>query len=256
MLNVKSLNSFFLVKQNLDKKPSYIIHYRGARRIAISSGKPIAVFNQSQVKENKEQRSLARKIMTETRSSITRYIRKHLDQGIPAIERKAPIYYLNRQLWSLMPVNSVFYLIDANHCYWRVAFILGYISKKLYLKYCDDPQCKTLRNIALAILNSSIKREYYRKGKKTHEIDCDISQYRQVYTNIRHYTYNNSGMVKNACEDYCIAYRVDGVYLLPQGLNKAMTIFKKNDLLYKTQKCIKIDEFNYSTADGEIKKMI
>jgi|WetSurMetagenome_2_1015567.scaffolds.fasta_scaffold255057_2 hypothetical protein len=255
MLNLKTIQSFSLVIKNLEKKPSFIVHYRGSRKIIISSGKAIAAYNTSTNKETKEQRSNARKIMTETRSSATRYIRKHLDSIIP-IERKAPVTYINRELWISMPVNSIFYLCDANHCYWRVAYTLGYISKKLYLKYCDNPEFKTLRNIALAILNSSIKREYFRKGKLTHSISCDISLYQQLYTNIRHYTYNNSGQVLDKCPELCIAYRVDGVYVLPKGLNATMTIFKKNNLLYKTQKCIKIDSNNYSTADGEIKKMI
>jgi hypothetical protein len=200
-------------------------------------------------------RKNARRIMTETRSSVTRYIRKNLGT-IPVVERSHPVFYTNKELWNLLPVNTSFYLIDANHCYWRIAFILGYITKGLYLKYCDNQDYKTLRNIALAILNTGIRREYYHFGLKTHEIDCDVRDYRQIYTNIRHYAYNNSGEVRMTVQKYCIAYRVDGVYLLPQGIAKARRVFEKNNLLYKTARCIKIDDKNYSTQDGEIKKMI
>lgn len=255
MLKVKSLSSFLIIKENLSKKPSFLIHSRGSRKIFIANGKAIACFNQTMREEPADDRNKARKIMTETRSSITRYIRKNLG-NIPTIERKCPVYYMNRQLWDEMPVNTEFFLIDANHCYWRVAFILGYISKRLYLKYCDDPDYKTLRNIALAILNTGIKREYYRHGKKIHDIECNISDYRQVYTNIRHYTYNNCGQVRNSIENQCIAYRVDGAYVLPAGLKSAKKVFEKNNLLYKTVKCIKIDENNFCNEDGEIKKMI
>jgi hypothetical protein len=255
MLNVKTIQSFLIVKQNLAKKPSFLIHIRGNRKIAIANGKPVAMYNQSANSDKGEDRKNARHIMTETRSAVTRYIRKNLD-NIPAVNRSHPVFYTNKELWSLMPVNTMFYLIDANHCYWRVAYVLGYITKSLYLKYCDNADFKTLRNIALAILNTGIKREYYKKGEKTHEIDCDVSQYRQVYTNIRHYTYNNSGMIRTQTPKYCIAYRVDGVYILPQGLKKAKTIFTKNNLLYKVEKCIKIDDNNFANGDGEIKKMI
>jgi hypothetical protein len=89
-----------------------------------------------------------------------------------------------------------------------------------------------------------------------YEVECDVSLHTTLYDNIRHYTYNNSGQIKDTIPEYCIAYRVDGIYLLPEGLKKAKSIFRKNGLLFKVTKGVKVDDKNYCNEDGELKKIM
>jgi hypothetical protein len=257
MLQIKSKQSFQVVLNNLAGRGNFVILRRGRRSTIIANNKEIAYHQDGISKEVTDKRIDASQIMIQTRSLVTRYITKELKKGgLPEIERLHPVCYSNRELWNELPAGTEFYLIDASHCYWRIAYVMGCINEKLYSKYAEDKDYKTLRLIALSILVTRIKREYYRDGKLAYELETDTDTYRVVYQNIRYYAYNNSGQVKDAMPDLCIGYRVDGIYLLPEGLRKAKAIFKKNGLLYKTVKCIKVDDKNYSTSDGEIKKII
>jgi hypothetical protein len=256
MLQIKTKQSYNIIVKNLSGNGPFVIHKKGNRSTIIANNKTVAVYQETISSEIKNNRNHAEDIMKFTRASVTRYITKHIKEGVQKIENKSPVVYSNKELWRNLLVGTKFYLIDASHCYWRIAYILGYIGKGLYKKYCDDTEFKVLRNIALSILTVGLKREYYENGEKQREIECDVSDYQQVYKNIRYYTYNNSGEVKDAITDYCIAYRVDGILLLPKGLKTAKEIFTKNKLLYKVMKCIKVDDKNYSTSDGEIKKIV
>ncbi len=256
MLEITNKSSFGIVLRNLAAKPSYMIQCRGNRKTVFVDHQKVALFNDGTAEEIASNRRISKSIMAVVRASITRYINKNLSSGIHVIDRQAPVIYTDKILWSSLPIGTAFYLVDARHCYWRIAYILGYISRRTYLKYAENSQYKNLRNISLAILNTSIKREYYDHGQKTHEIYCDISHYQTIYKNIRHFAYNHSGQVRAALGDLCIAYRVDGIYTLPDGLNITRKLFRTSDLLYKVTTCQKYDDKNYVTSDGEIKKMI
>jgi hypothetical protein len=256
MLQVTSKQSFEIIKKNLSRKGSYSIHIRGSRSTIVAKNKYVAVFQKGLCSDIENRQKEASALMKTTRQQVSVYIKNNIESGLPKIEKNAPVIYSNKKLWDEIPVNTEFYHIDASHCYWRIAYIMGCITKNTYTKYAKNKDFKSLRLIALAILTTKIKREYYNETVKTHEIECDISLYKQVYQNIRHYTYNNSGAIKDAIPDYCIAYRVDGIYLLPEGLETAKKIFKKNGLLFKVAKCFKADEKNCVNEDGEIKKIV
>jgi hypothetical protein len=254
MLQVKSIDSFAGIIANISGKKPYAIETRGMRRIIIAGGKQLAVFRPG-VPNPDIQSKEARKLLASVRASITRYIKKH-DFNVSAIKKEYPVVFTNRLFWDSIPPQTEFYIIDGKHAYWRIAFILGYIPKKMYEKYAENKAMKTARNISLAILNSRHKKEFFLRDSKTHEIECDTSLYNQVYNNIRHYSYNLCGEIRNLLDDACFAYRTDGVFLLKPGLARAKKIFEKHNLLYKIEKCVKIDAKYYSTADGEIRKLI
>lgn len=257
MIQIKTKASFEIIKNNLLRKCDFIILKRGRRTtFIVAENKQIAYYQDGISNDIIDKKADASQIMKSVRSSVTKYISKYAKDRLPKVERLHPVVYSNRELWHNLPDGTKFFLIDASHCYWRIAFVMGCIGKTLYNKYAEDKDYKVLRLIALSILTIRIKREYYINGTFAYEKEEPTDNYRVVYQNIRHYAYNNSGQVKEAIKDYCIGYRVDGIFLLPEGLRKAKTIFKKNSLLYKVTKCVKVDDKNYSTEDGEMKKIV
>jgi hypothetical protein len=197
----------------------------------------------------------ARTLMKSVRSAVTRYINS-VNFQVPEIKKEYPVVFTNKLFWESIPSNTEFYIIDAKHAYWRIAFLHGYIKKGMYEKYAENKEIKAVRNIALAILNSTHKCEYYLDGQKIHECLCDTSLYSRVYNNIRYFSYNLCGKLRNDLDDSCFAYRTDGVFLLKPGLSRAKKIFEHNNLLYKIEKYVKIDNFSYTNQDGELKRFV
>jgi hypothetical protein len=255
MLIAKSRREYDLILHNVAAKGDYQLHVRGSSSTIISGGQKIARSSFSVSDEISAHRKMARTIMKTVRASVTRYITRNLG-AIPEIKQLAPVIYHNQQAWEKLNGDDDFFLVDARHCYWRVAYVLGYISKHIYFRYLISEDYKRLRNISLSILMSGIRREYYRSGEKIHSIECDVSQYRLIYKNIRFFTYNHSGMVRSMIGEQCIGYRTDGIFCTRAGLKETVYMFENNNLPCKITRCIKIDEKNYSTEDGEIKKMV
>lgn len=254
MLNVKTSESFDRIIKNLSKSGRYLVVYKGTRKIIRANGREIAIFRPG-IPNPELQNKEARKLMSAVKASVTRYLKKN-NFNVPEIKKEYPVVFTNRLFWESIPVNTEFYIIDAKHAYWRIAYILGYVNQKLYDKYADNKDLKQVKNISLAILNSIVRSEYYLNNNKTHEIECDTSLYSRVYNNIRFFSYNLCGRLRNDLDDSCFAYRTDGVFLLKPGLNRAKKIFEANNLLYKLEKYTKIDNKTYSTVDGELKKFM
>jgi hypothetical protein len=255
MLISKSSESFYKTAMVVSEKCLAIIETRSSRRVlSIRNGKreEIAEFHAG-IPNKDLQNKDARSLMKSVRSSVTKYI-KSVDFQVPEIKKEYPVVFTNRLFWESIPNNTEFYIIDAKHAYWRIAFLHGYIKKGMYEKYAENKEMKAARNIALAILNSTHKCEYYLNGEKIHECVCDTSLYSRIYNNIRYSSYNLCGRLRNDLDDACFAYRTDGVFLLKPGLHRAKKIFDDNNLLYKIEKCVKIDNKSYSTVDGELKR--
>jgi hypothetical protein len=255
MIITRSKESFRIALKNISAKGDYSIEKQGTKQIIVKDRRRILLLSNSASTDNNNNPVNVKQLFKTVKSSFSKYLRANEfnPEIIPEIYSSC---FVNKELWSKLSVNTEIIHIDARHCYWRVAKVLGYISDNVYQKYVKIPDAKTLRNISLSRVTSNHKREYYSKGQKIYEVDCDISLYKLMYDNIRHYTYNNSGAVKDAIANYCIAYRVDGIYLLPEGLKKAQSIFKKNGLLFKVTKCFKADEKNCVDEDGEMKKIL
>jgi hypothetical protein len=254
MLQIKTIESFSNVAQNIGLKYPYQIEIKGLRKIIWANGKELAAFRPGTPNPDLKSKK-ARKLMALVRSSVTRYIKK-VKLQVPEIRKEYPVVFTNRLFWASIPANTDFYIIDAKHCYWRIAYLQGYIGETLYKNYADDKDMKMVKNISLAVLNSIHKREYFRDNNKIAEFECDIALYSRVYNNIRYFSYNLCGKIRNALDDACFAYRTDGVFLLKPGLNRAKKIFEANNLLYKIEKCVKIDDKSYCNSDGEFKRFI
>lgn len=254
MLQIKTLESFNKIIQTVSHKGTYAIQIKGMRKIICANGKDLAVFRPG-IPNPELKSKKARKLMQLTRSSISRYIKK-VDFQVPEIKKEYSVVFTNRLFWDSIPVNTEFYIIDAKHAYWRIAYLHNYIGKTLYEKYAHDKDMKMVRNIALAVLNSTLKREYYSGIEKITDIECDISLYSRVYNNIRYFSYNLCGRLRNDLDAHCFAYRTDGILLLKPGLARAKKIFEENNLLYKIEKYVKIDDKTYADSDGELKRFM
>jgi hypothetical protein len=257
MLTIKTSESFNKTLMVVSRKCLAIVETKSSRSvIVIKNGKRKELAEFHNGLPNKDlQSKAARSLMKCVRSSVTRYI-KSVNYQVPEIKKEYPVVFTNRLFWDSIPDNTEFYIIDAKHAYWRIAYLHGYIGKIMYLKYAENKEMKAVRNISLAILNSVHKCEYYKDSKKITEILCDTSLYSRVYNNIRYFSYNLCGRLRNALDDACFAYRTDGVFLLKPGLARAKKIFEENNLLYKIEKCIKIDNKTYSNSDGELKRFM
>lgn len=254
MLQIRTIDSFNDVITHVASKSPFAIEIKGLRKIIYINKKKVAAFRPGTPNPELQSRE-ARKLMAAVRAAVTRYIKK-VKFDVPEIRKEYPVVFTNRFFWDSIPANTEFYVIDAKHAYWRIAFLHGYIGQKLYEKYADDKKMKTVKNISLAVLNSIHKMEYYKKGKKFAEIECNTSQYSRVYNNIRYFSYNLCGKIRNDLDDACFAYRTDGVFLLKPGLARVKKIFEANNLLYKIEKCTKIDNKSYVNSDGEVKKFM
>jgi hypothetical protein len=260
MLQSKSSESFNNTVLVVSEKCLAIVETKSSRSVLkimkpkIEKKKDIAEFRPGIPNKDLKPKE-ARILMKSVRASVSRYI-KSVNFQVPEIRKEYPVIFTNRLFWESIPDNTDFYIIDAKHAYWRIAFIHGYIKKGMYEKYADNKEIKAVRNIALAILNSTHKCEYYRDGQKIHECLCDTSLYSRVYNNIRYFSYNLCGQLRNDLDDACFAYRTDGVFLLKPGLHRAKKIFEENNLLYKIEKCVKIDNKSYSNMDGELKRFV
>jgi hypothetical protein len=253
MLQIKTSDSFNSIIRNVSRYP-YSIETRGMRRIIFAHNKYLAAFRPG-LPNPELQSKKAHKLMQSVRSSITRYIKKNKFE-VPIIEKHYPVVFTNRLFWESIPPDTEFYIIDAKHAYWRIAYLQKYIGKTLYEKYADDKEMKLVRNISLAILNSNHKREYFVDNVKIHEITCDNSLYARIYNNIRYFSYNLCGRLRNELDDSCFAYRTDGVFLLKPGLARAKKIFEENNLLYKLEKYTKIDNKTFADVNGELKNFV
>jgi hypothetical protein len=257
MLQSKTPESFNNTVAAVSRKCLAIVEKKGARSIlSIKNGK---IKNLAEFRAgipNKDLKSKeARMLMRSVRSAVTRYINQNNFQ-VPEIKKQYPVIFTNKLFWESIPPETEFYIIDAKHAYWRIAFLLGYIKKGMYNKYAENKEMKTVRNISLAILNSAHSCQYYKDGVKIYEVTCDTSLYSRIYNNIRYFSYNLCGQLRNDLDDACFAYRTDGVFLLRPGLVRAKRIFETNNLLYKIEKYVKIDNNSYSDINGELKRFV
>jgi len=252
MLRTKTLDSFNkLVKFACRNNDPYSIEIKGSKTIFVFKGRNLAFYRPASAIADLRSKE-AGKLMGRVRAAVTVYIKK-VNFDVPVIKKEYPATFTNRFFWESIPDNTEFYIIDAKHAYWRIAYLQGYISKKLYDRYAENQELKQVKNIALAILTTQHKRQYYSNGKLIHEIESDTSLYCRCYNNIRFFSFNLCGKLRNSLDDSCFAYKTDGVFLLKPGLHDAKKIFEKNNLLYKIEKCVKVDNKTYSTVDGELK---
>jgi Na+/phosphate symporter len=127
-------------KENLlNRKIPFTIEKKRNEVVFVSNGKRIAKA------ESKNTISHANK--DETRNilslfaNVKKSINKHLVENgleINKIEKKYDSTFTNRLLFDSLPIGTSFYYLDVKHCYWRIAYLNGYISENYYKKILES----------------------------------------------------------------------------------------------------------------------
>lgn len=125
---------------------------------------------------------------------------------------------------------------DLNHAYWRIAYNLGIISEKTYLKGLDD-KFKSVRLAALSTLGADKRYQKIESGEfiKDYHIVKGDPQLQKVYTLIRLTCYKYMTQVKKLLGEDFLAYKTDAIYYADRNGNrqKVRNFFKEKDLLMK-----------------------
>lgn len=125
---------------------------------------------------------------------------------------------------------------DVDHAYWRIAFLMGVISKKTYDKGLLIKD-KSLRLAALANLASRKEYKVIKDGIITNK--TVILKYdpllQRVYNNIRYTCYEQMNVLANLLGDDFICYKTDCIYYKdkPENRLKVQTYLDAATLMWK-----------------------
>jgi hypothetical protein len=190
------------------------------------------------------------------KKSVNRYLVKN-GFNIKEIPKKYGSVFANRELFDEMPVGSQFFYIDVKHCYWRIAYLKGYITEYYYNKILEKPDLKLYRNMALSCIVAPKEVTYYINGKESHTIIEDNTLYDIVYKNIRHSAWNLFGRLAfdKIGKENCIGYFTDGIMVFPADLQKVKTVLARHKLQHRVIECEKTNHREYVYVDdGSVKK--
>lgn len=89
---------------------------------------------------------------------------------VPKIPEKKPhLTYIHHNNLDFFGEGQEALAIDINHCYWRTAFMLGFISPETYKKGIEKTEYKDGRLIAIGTLGKIITVKQYKQGVKVAE---------------------------------------------------------------------------------------
>lgn len=188
----------------------------------------------------------------QVQGGINRYLKK-IKFDIKPVEKRFNSSKTNRIKWDDMGIGEVFYYIDIKHCFWRVAYINGYIGKNLYERVLEKEDFKFARNMSLALIVAPRIRKYFKKGELIWEITEERTMYRVVYDNIRFTAYNLMGDCMEISKQHFIAYRTDGIMLDKKAIKRVSKFIDDNDFNYSIKECCKVGDRHYVVDDEEKK---
>jgi hypothetical protein len=140
---------------------------------------------------------------------------------------------------------------DLKHAYWRIAFLLGVIDKKLYDKVWDNETShyKRIRLQSLAVLGQPKTYMQYVNGRPTGEIHYfgGDQRLRDVYTLIRLTCYQymmKAGKILG--KDNFIGYKTDGIFFVDtkENLAKLTKYFNREKLIFRAEELVDKNSFD------------
>jgi hypothetical protein len=251
----KDLNHYKGFINNLKSKSyDFVIHTK-------SSTQKVYVKGEVAMKKPSKYASLTgdlRKQAISLKGQVAIAIKKYITDNnfnVDVVPQRCSSSYTNRKLYGdKMGFYDAFYYIDIKHCYWRIAYLNGYISDNLYNKYANAPELKQWRNMSLSGLVTPIVREYYINGEFAYEIEEDRTLHNKVYQNIRNTAWNLMGDARKIARDSFIAYRTDGIMVKKRGIKRVTKFIEKSGFEYRIVDCHKLDDTMYF-YDGEVKNL-
>jgi hypothetical protein len=167
-------------------------------------------------------------LTTMVRKEIDIYIEKN---GIPELKPKVDV-----QLFNLGKINELALKkkryplvgVDINSCYWRTAYLLGYISEELYNRGLDT--CKKMGLlVAIGCLNKRpIIKEYVNGEMKIMKADSDYyDKYSPFYWSIIYHTYQIMMEAYEQFSDDFVMYITDCLFVEMNRKSDAQKFFKE-----------------------------
>lgn len=120
------------------------------------------------------------------------------------------------------------YLIDINHCYWRIAFNLGLITEKIYEKHKDN---RDSRLVSIGNLGKGTTYKYFENGEWKKVYKDSSFRWAWDYICFKAYEVVNEAYIQ--CSGKMFAYQTDGVYVPEESVNIVCDVFAKLGFSYK-----------------------
>ena len=216
----------------------------------------LIILNKNQRKrftEDKKQLKSMVNIFAQVQKSINTHL-KQVQFEVPVVEQRFSSSKNNSKKWNNMAEGEIFYYVDVNHCYWRIAFLKGYINKNLYTKVLANDKLKTARNMSLSLIVAPKKRKYYLNGKFSHDITEDKTMFQTIYSNIRFISYNLMGDAMELAKGSFIGYRTDGIMISKRAVKKVTEFLEDKGFNFTVVECCKLDNNHYLYNNKDKKK--
>ncbi len=159
--------------------------------------------------------------------------------------------------------GETFYATDINHCYWRVAFIEGYLNEKLYIKLIPPDNVeftpeekekwdvlKLFRNKSLACIKGVSETIHYKKGKLLKTVYKGEPELDVMYSDIRNKAYKIMDGARKLCGDGFLMYKTDCVYYESKYKSIVENHLAECNVMFKTNECITLDEKHFIQEDS------
>lgn len=255
MLTLEKKDFKDYVKNLRTTNTKFIIDSKRTVSSLIMGGKYFALLkNKNHTAKNENKREMLT-LMSQVSKNVTKFI---INNGytVERIPQRHPSLDTNRIKYSEMKVGDEFFYVDISHCFWRIAYLKKYITPKLYENTLKKPELKTFRNMSLACIVASRKREYVENGITVLEITEERGVFKTLYDNIRFICYNTMGDLAREVPNHFVAYRTDGIMVTKPALKKVKDSLKESGFDYTVISCLKLDDdyYHYS-KDKKPKKL-